>query len=119
GLRLAGNVGAMLLVFTALMALGNGVLDAIGEGTNLNALIAASTPYDGLSFQVLLGYVGAPIVWLIGVEAGDMVLVGELLGQKTILNEFIAYPRLGELKSQGAISEKSVIISTYMLCGFA
>lgn len=119
GLRLAVNVGAMLLVFTALMALGNGVLDWVGEVTRLNTTIAASTPYDGLSFQFLLGYIGAPIVWLIGVEAGDMVLVGELLGQKTILNEFIAYPRLGELKAQGAISEKSVIISTYMLCGFA
>lgn len=119
GLRLAVNVGAMLLVFTALMALGNGVLDWFGEVTDLNAVIAATTPYDGLSFQFILGYIGAPIVWLIGVDAADVVLVGELLGQKTILNEFIAYPRLGELKAAGAINEKSVIISTYMLCGFA
>ncbi|MEX1002239.1 MAG: nucleoside transporter C-terminal domain-containing protein [Crocinitomicaceae bacterium] len=120
GLRLAVNVGAMLLVFIALMALGNGVLGWVGDITNLNATIAANTPYsDGLSFQFLLGYVGAPIVWMIGVDAVDMVLVGELLGQKTILNEFIAYPRLGELKASGKLSEKSVIISTYMLCGFA
>jgi CNT family concentrative nucleoside transporter len=120
GLRLAVNVGAMLLVFTALMALGNGILGSIGEYTGLNEAIAASTPYEkGLSFQFLLGYLGAPIVWLIGVEASDMVLVGELLGQKTILNEFIAYPRLGQMKAEGSISEKSVIISTYMLCGFA
>mgnify|MGYP002620806999 CR=1 FL=1 len=119
GLKLAVNVGAMLLVFIALMALGNGILNWVGDITHLNASIAASTPYEGLSFQFLLGYVGAPIVWMIGVESGDMVLVGELLGQKTVLNEFVAYPRLGEMKSQGLISEKSVIISTYMLCGFA
>lgn len=120
GLRLAVNVGAMLLVFIALMALGNGILSWVGEVTQLNDVIASSTPYkDGLSFQFILGYIGAPIAWLIGVEANDMVLVGELLGQKTILNEFIAYPRLSELKASGELSEKSVIISTYMLCGFA
>jgi concentrative nucleoside transporter, CNT family len=119
GLRLAVNVGAMLLVFIALMALGNGVLNWVGDITGLNETIAAGTPYSGLSFQFILGYIGAPIVWLIGVESADIVLVGELLGQKTILNEFIAYPRLGELKASGSISEKSVIISTYMLCGFA
>jgi len=120
GLKLAVNVGAMLLVFIALMALGNGLLHWFGDITQLNDMIAANTPYtDGLSFQFLLGYTGAPIVWMLGVDASDMVLVGELLGQKTILNEFIAYPRLGELKAEGALSEKSVIISTYMLCGFA
>ncbi|MBD3639005.1 MAG: NupC/NupG family nucleoside CNT transporter [Crocinitomicaceae bacterium] len=119
GLRLAVNVGAMLLVFIALMALGNGILDIIGEASGLNNAIASSTPYEGLSFQFILGYIGAPIVWMIGVDGADMVLVGELLGQKTILNEFIAYPRLGELKAEGSISQKSVIISTYMLCGFA
>jgi len=120
GLKLAVNVGAMLLVFIALMAFGNGILHWVGDVTHLNDSIAAATPYkDGLSFQFLLGYIGAPIVWMLGVESGDMVLVGELLGQKTILNEFIAYPRLGELKAGGQLSEKSVIISTYMLCGFA
>ncbi|UKN00506.1 Na+ dependent nucleoside transporter [Paracrocinitomix mangrovi] len=119
GLKLAVNVGAMLLVFIALMALGNGILDSIGNSTNLNDVIAANTPYEGLSFQFILGYIGAPIVWMVGVDATDMVLVGELLGQKTVLNEFIAYPRLGELKQSGQLSEKSIIISTYMLCGFA
>lgn len=120
GLKLAVNVGAMLLVFIALMAMGNWILGAIGNATNLNDVIAGNTPYsEGLSFQFILGYIGAPIVWMIGVDGADMVLVGELLGQKTILNEFIAYPRLGELKASGALSEKSVIISTYMLCGFA
>ena len=120
GLKLAVNVGAMLLVFIALMAMGNGILGWIGEVSDLNSTIAATTPYkDGLSFQFLLGYIGAPIVWMIGVDSADMVLVGELLGQKTILNEFIAYPRLGELKASGELTEKSVIIATYMLCGFA
>ena len=120
GLKLAVNVGAMLLVFIALMAFGNYVLGWIGHHTHLNEIIAANTPYqDGLSFQFILGYIGAPIVWLMGVESGDMVLVGELLGQKTVLNEFVAYPRLGELKASGKLSEKSVIIATYMLCGFA
>ena len=119
GLKLAVNVGAMLLVFIALMAFGNYLLGMLGDVTHLNDVIATNTPYKQLSFQFILGYIGAPIVWMIGVEAGDMVLVGELLGQKTVLNEFVAYPRLGELKAQGLISEKSVIISTYMLCGFA
>lgn len=120
GLKLAVNVGAMLLVFIALMALGNGILGWTGDVTGLNNVIAENTPYqDGLSFQFLLGYIGAPIVWLIGVDSADMVAVGELLGQKTVLNEFIAYPRLGEMREAGVLSQKSVIISTYMLCGFA
>ena len=120
GLKLAVNVGAMLLVFIALMALGNGILGWTGEVTGLNEVIAENTPYaDGLSFQFILGYIGAPIVWLIGVEGTDIVAVGELLGQKTVLNEFIAYPRLGEMREAGQLSQKSIIISTYMLCGFA
>ena len=120
GLKLAVNVGAMLIVFTALMALGNGILEWIGGWSGLNSVIAENTPYgDGLSFQFILGYIGAPIVWLIGVEGTDIVAVGELLGQKTVLNEFIAYPRLGEMREAGTLSEKSIIISTYMLCGFA
>ena len=120
GLKLAVNVGAMLLVFIALMALGNGVLDWVGEVSGLNDVIAENTPYkDGLSFQFLLGYIGAPIVWLIGVDGMDVIAVGELLGQKTVLNEFVAYPRLGEMRMEGQLSQKSVIMSTYMLCGFA
>ena len=119
GLKLAINVGGMLLVFIALMALGNGILGWVGDVTTLNDWIAANTNYDELSFQFLVGYLCAPLVWLLGIEANDMVYVGELLGQKTILNEFIAYPRLGELAQQGALSDKSIIMSTYMLCGFA
>lgn len=120
GLKLAVNVGAMLLVFIALMALGNAMLGWFGDITGLNEVIADGTPYkDGLSFQFILGYIGAPIVWMIGVDWVDIVPVGELLGQKTVLNEFIAYPRLGEMRQAGMLSEKSIIIATYMLCGFA
>lgn len=120
GLKLAVNVGAMLLVFIALMALANGILGFIGS-FGLNEMIAESSnhAYDSLSFQYILGHIGAPIVWIMGVEWNDAIFVGELLGQKTILNEFVAYPRLGELKDGGQISEKSIVMSTYMLCGFA
>lgn len=119
GLKLAVNVGAMLLVFTALMALGNGLLNGLGDMTGANEAIAAGGVYSGLSFEFLLGYACRPIVWLMGVEWADSVYVGELLGTKTILNEFVAYPRLGEMKEAGMIGQKSIIMSTYMLCGFA
>ena len=119
GLKLAINVGAMLLVFTALMFGANEILGWCGEKVGLNEYIAANTPYKELSLQLILGYLCAPVVWLMGVEWSDCIFVGELLGQKTVLNEFIAYPRLGELKEAGQLSEKSIIMSTYMLCGFA
>ena len=120
GLKLAVNVGAMLLVFTALMAMGNYILIKIGDWTHLNDVIAAHTAYKELSFNMILGYVGAPIVWLMGVCKEDMFLVGQLLGEKTILNEFIAYGTLGEMKKAGQFfEEKSVIMATYILCGFA
>lgn len=119
GLKLAVNVGAMLLVFIALMALANGILDGIGNTTGINSMIAEGGIYSGLSFEFILGYIGRPIVWLMGVDWADSIYVGELLGTKTVLNEFVAYPRLGEMKQAGMLSEKSVIMSTYMLCGFA
>ena len=119
GLKLAINVGAMLLVFIAIMALCNGILFQIGGWTNVNELIANHTPYDSLSFEFLLGYLGRPIVWIMGISWEDSIYVGELLGIKTVLNEFVAYPRLGEMKASGLISERSVIMSTYLLCGFA
>jgi len=119
GLKLAVNVGAMLLVFTALMFFGNTILDYIGRWTGLNEMIAAGGVYKGLSFEFLLGYACRPIVWMMGVDWADSVYVGELLGTKTILNEFVAYPRLGDMKSEGMLSQKSIIMSTYMLCGFA
>ncbi|GAB5539602.1 MAG: nucleoside transporter C-terminal domain-containing protein [Salibacteraceae bacterium] len=121
GLRLAVNVGAMLLVFTALIYLSNYLLqDLLGHYTGLNAIIVEHTNYQGLSFQFLVGYAFAPIAWLLGVPSEDIVLVGQLLGEKTILNEFYAYATLGEMKNAGMLlNEKSIIMSTYILCGFA
>lgn len=123
GLKLAVNVGAMLLVFIAVMAMANYILkDFLGDFTGLNAWVHNITDgrYDGFTLQFLLGYIGAPLVWLMGVCKEDMVLVGQLLGEKTILNEFVAYASLGQLKFAGAFAEeKSIIIATYILCGFA
>jgi len=120
GIRLAVNVGAMLLVFIALMAMGNYILFKVGDWTTLNEVIIANTNFDGLSFQFILGYIFAPVAWLMGVCSEDMVLVGQLLGEKTILNEFVAYVSLGEMKMAGKFAEeKSIIMATYILCGFA
>lgn len=120
GIKLAVNVGGMLLVFIALMAMGNYILFKIGDWTTINDLIVSNTVFDGLSFQFILGYVFAPIAWLMGVCSEDMVLVGQLLGEKTILNEFVAYVSLGDMKNAGKFAEeKSVIMATYILCGFA
>lgn len=121
GLKLAINVGAMLLVFIAMISLGNFVLsELIGANTGLNEWIAANTNYSELSFQFLIGYLFSPLAWLMGVDSHDVVLVGQLLGEKTILNEFYAYVTLGDMKSSGAFTNgKSVIIATYILCGFA
>jgi len=121
GLKLAINVGAMLLVFTALIYLGNYILrDWIGGPSGLNSLITEHTNYDGLTFQFIIGYAFAPIAFLMGVASDDIVLVGQLLGEKTILNEFYAYVTMGEMKNTNAfVHEKSIIMSTYILCGFA
>lgn len=122
GLKLAVNVGAMLVVFTALMYLLNWILGSIGYHTGLNTLIASSSGgrYEGLSFQMLLGYLFSPIAWIIGVSSSEMVQVGQLLGEKTIINEFQAYISFGKMKDSGLIRDpKSVLITTYALCGFA
>lgn len=121
GLKLAINVGAMLLVFIALMAMANYILkDMIGEWTNLNPIIADKTNFSGLTFEFLLGYGLSPLTWLMGVPSADIYIVGELLGKKTILNEFVAYSDMGELKNAGKFThDKSMIMATYVLCGFA
>lgn len=122
GLKLAVNVGAMLLVFTALIAVVNGGFDLIGEATGLNSIIVDSTNnrFNGLSLQYILGNVFAPVAWLIGVASEDMLLIGQLLGEKTIINEFIAYDSLKGMKDSNLIqNSKSIIIATYALCGFA
>ncbi len=123
GLKLAANVAAMLLVFIALIAMVNYVMrDMIGEWTGLNTWVISFThgAYNGFSLQFLLGYACAPLAYLMGVCKEDMVLVGQLLGEKTILNEFVAYTTLGKMQTMQVFAEqKSIIIATYILCGFA
>ncbi len=122
GVKLAVNVAAMLLVFIALIALLNFVLIKVGDWTTLNEIIVSATggQYDGLSMQFILGYAMAPLTWAIGVSPQDMTLVGHLFGEKIILNELVAYSSLKELISFDAFThEKSMIMATYMLCGFA
>ena len=122
GLKLAVNVGAMLVVFTAIMYLLNWILGSIGYHTGMNGWIkeASHGRYDGLSFQMLLGYLFSPVAWMIGVNSHEMVQVGQLLGEKTIINEFQAYISFGKMKDAGLISDpKSILITTYALCGFA
>lgn len=123
GVKLMTNIAAMLLVFISLVALANYITeDVIGRYTGLNEWIVRFTDGKsaGLTFQFILGLVTAPFMWLIGVPGPDIMLVGSLLGQKTILNEFVAYFQLQQWKDAGLfVSEKSVLMSTYILCGFA
>lgn len=122
GVKLAVNVAAMLLVFIALIAMLNFVLIKIGDWTDLNVVIAEATngQYAGLSMQFLLGYALAPLTWVLGVSSDDMTLVGQLFGEKIILNELIAYKSLKDLIMIDAFThQKSMIMATYMLCGFA
>ena len=123
GLKLAANVAAMLLVFIAFIAMFNHILGQIGEWTTLNTVIADYTPYSKLSIETILGIVFAPLMWLIGVVKEDMMLMGQLLGIKLAASEFVGYVQLAELKDPAnAIhfsSQKSIIMATYMLCGFA
>jgi CNT family concentrative nucleoside transporter len=123
GLKLAVNVGAMLLVFVAFIAMINGILGWAGDITTLNTWVAGNTPYQSLSLELILGYVFAPLMWLIGVAKEDMALMGQLLGIKLAASEFIGYIQLADLKNAANAThlkyEKSIIMATYMLCGFA
>lgn len=122
GIKLAVNVGGMLIVFIALIAMLNFILQKIGSYTNLNDFIVAHTNgnYNTLSLQFILGYIFAPLMWLLGVPGQDIDLVGRVLGEKIILTEFIGYISLADLKDSDAFySHKSITMATYMLCGFA
>ncbi|WP_292942722.1 nucleoside transporter C-terminal domain-containing protein [Olleya sp. UBA1516] len=123
GLKLAVNVGAMLLVFVAFIAMVNGILGWVGDVTSLNEWIEHNTSYTALSLELILGYIFAPLMWLIGVAQTDMALMGQLLGIKLAASEFVGYIQLAELKDVAQAThltyEKSIIMATYMLCGFA
>ncbi|PWN07594.1 NupC/NupG family nucleoside CNT transporter [Rhodohalobacter mucosus] len=115
GLKLAANVGAMLLAFIALLAMGNYFLNEIGEFTGINSLI----PGGELTIETLLGWIIAPVAFIIGIPWEDAVSVGSLLGTKVVLNEFVAYLQMADFVSEGVLSPKSITMATFALCGFA
>ncbi len=126
GLKLALNVGAMLLAFIALIAMINFLLQWVGNPSllgfkpyDLNTLIEniSNGQFEALSLEAILGTLFAPLAWAIGVETADIFQFGRLLGEKVVVNEFVAYVSLSQL--EGVISERSFIIGTYALCGFA
>ncbi|MEZ5013476.1 MAG: nucleoside transporter C-terminal domain-containing protein [Chitinophagales bacterium] len=119
GLKLAVNVGAMLLAFTAFMSMFNSIFLGIGNWLTINDDIARATnnAYSGLSLDYIFGLVMSPVAWLLGTPSHDILAVGQLLGEKTIINEFIAYSSLGGMEN--TLDPKSVIIATYALCGFS
>jgi CNT family concentrative nucleoside transporter len=123
GLKLAANVGAMLLVFIAFIAMINFGFEKIGAIININDWINNNTTYNFLSIEFILGYTLSPIMWIIGVAKEDMALMGQLLGIKLAASEFIGYMQLAELKDLSNVVhlqyEKSILMATYMLCGFA
>jgi len=123
GLKLAVNVGAMLLVFVAFIAMINGILGGIGDITTFNDWMATNTPYQKFSLEAILGTIFAPLMWLIGIAKEDITLMGQLLGIKLAASEFIGYIQLTELKNVANATHftynKSVVMATYMLCGFA
>lgn len=131
GIRLAVNVAGMILVFLAFIALINflliniiGDFDGIGSWkfTSLNDVIKTNTIFDGFNLQMILGYLFAPLAWIIGIDLNDIVLAGQLLGEKTVINEFIAYLSLKDIIASGGseiIQKRTIIILTYALCGFS
>lgn len=123
GLKLAVNVGAMLLVFVAFIAMLNGIFGWFGDITSINEWVAANSAYPKLSLEAILGTIFAPLMWLIGVANEDIMLMGQLLGIKLASSEFVGYTQLASLKDMSNATHftfnKSVIMATYMLCGFA
>ena len=123
GIKLATTIGGMLLVFVAFIAMFNGVLGWIGDWTTLNDWFAANTIYDSFSLESILGIIFAPLMWIMGVPTPDIMPMGQLLGVKLAASEFVGYIQLAELKDPMNIVhlqyQKSIIMATYMLCGFA
>lgn len=122
GLKLAANIGAMLLAFIAVIYTLNWILvDGIGAVTGLNDFVVRTTDgvFDGFSLQYILGQVFRLLAFAMGVDWSETLQVGSLIGQKTVINEFVAYLALADMKADGMLSQKAIVISTYALCGFA
>jgi len=123
GLKLALNVGAMLVAFTGLVAVLNYLFASwIGEWTGLNAWVLSFTDgkFEAFSFTFVVGLLSAPFAWLLGVPNSDLLVVGQLLGERLVFNELFAYLRFADMKEAGLFSsEKSILVATYALCGFA
>ncbi len=123
GIKLALNVGGMLIAFTALVAIANWTMaEGLGSWTGLNDWVARVTEgrFDAFDFSFIMGVLSAPFAWIIGVTWSDCLIVGQLLGERLVLNEFISYLNLAKFQQDGAFSDpKSVAIATYALCGFA
>ena len=123
GMRVAVNVGAMLLTFIAMMAMLDYILGGvIGRFTGLNSWLTniSDGRFTTFNFQFIIGMIFTPIAWLMGVPEADMINMGGLLGTKVMINEFVAYNELASLKESGKlIYEKSIIMATFVLCGFA
>jgi concentrative nucleoside transporter, CNT family len=118
GVRLAINVGGMLIAFIALIALINALLGYIGDFSGLNA-VCQTHFQQKLSLELLFGFVFQFIAFTIGVPWHDSLNVGSLMGIKLVVNEFVAYLRMSEMVSAGMLSQKAIVIATYALCGFA
>lgn len=123
GIKLAVNVGGMLIVFTAFVAMVNyGLGEWIGELFGLNAWVASATGgvFGKFSLEFILGVLFAPVAWLMGIEHGQLLQSGALLGTRTVLNEFVAFIQMSELKNSGAYADpRTLVIMTYALAGFA
>lgn len=115
GLKLAANVGAMLLAFIALLAMGNYFFQWFGGITGINELI----PGGDLRIETMLGWILAPIAYVMGVPWADATSLGSLLGTKVVLNEFVAYLQLSEMVGNNVLSPKTITMATFALCGFA
>jgi CNT family concentrative nucleoside transporter len=122
GLKIAVFVGATLIVFISMIDLLNWLMHKTGDLIHVNQKIIgySSNQFNGLSLEFILGQLFAPVTWIIGVSRQDIAIVGRLLGEKIIFTEFIGYAHFAQLKDLGlALSQKSSIMCTYMLCGFA
>jgi CNT family concentrative nucleoside transporter len=120
GLRLAVNVGAMLLAFFALLALMNYVVMFIGTLPNMvGGWVGVSIPVYSLSIQMILGWIFAPIAFIVGIPWAESMQVGSLIGTKLVLTEYIAYINLAELTAAKALSDRTIFMATFALCGFA